>query len=115
MRARHLRHKVDRRFGAGLRPDAMMQVEERRPIGGFRSPLFDFLQIGGAISQRIGAPGEQKHIFDGSQFQDVGRDGFDAEDDEPALSLAHLAAKIAHDFLRRDLFESGLNRGVEGR
>src|SRR5438874_3647597 len=84
------------------------------PVGRFRRPLLDLLQIGGAECERVAAPGQEKDVLDGAKLEQFRRDGIDAENDEPALRFTDLAAEIAGDLLGRNCFESGLNGGVQG-
>ena len=62
-----------------------------------------------------GPPREQEHVLGGSQRQHRVGQILDAEDDEPARGLLHLAAEVAGDLVGRDGLDPAVRHGVERR
>src|SRR5262249_40360084 len=75
----------------------------------------DLVQVGGAVGERVGAPGEEEHVLDGAQREQIGGDVRGAEDEEAAVGLLDRAAEVAGDLLGRDFLQPGLDGGVERR
>ena len=50
----------------------MVQLQQPRPVRLAGGPLADFVQVGGAVGEGVGPPGEEKNVLDGAEREEFG-------------------------------------------